>query len=240
MDWSNAPPPWATTSRAARPATASYIWRYASRAPEEPRDTETTTATPIPTLSKVNTLRAGRRWTGWILPGTASVVAIAALALVATMQPAPAHDPVAAAVVGQPMRGLQVGPGGTQPVAAGAPGQGASRIDVYRAAQWQDEFEGRPVTKQVYRVVLPWGGEVAVQAAIFDARGLDLDEGDRVHAGGYDLRVVASSTGRYAVSYRAPDGVGYVFIAPELSVHDLADLVGGYLIDQVGAQLGPR
>jgi hypothetical protein len=131
------------------------------------------------------------------------------------------------------MQELQVGDG-TTPTSAG---RATGHIDLFRAASWQETFQGRTLTRQLYRITLPSGIEIPAQVVILDARGLDFDDGDRVLANGYDLRVVTSQTGQYAVAYRAPDGVGYVFSAPTLSPDDLIGIVSEHWIDQVGARM---
>jgi hypothetical protein len=176
------------------------------------------------------------RATSWLLPGAASAVAVAALLVFVFARPSndqKNHDPVSS-VVGTPMQGLQVGDG-TTPTSVG---RGVGHVDIFRAASWEEQSDaGRTLTHQLYRITLPSGIEIPAQVVILDARGLDFDTGDRVLANGYELHVAPLRNGQYAVTYRAPDGVGYVFMAPELSPDDLIGIVSEHWIEQVGARM---
>jgi len=173
------------------------------------------------------------RMTHYALPGVASLAAVGALALFVTSRHDDAPSNRVATMVGHSMQSLQLDVPNVQRVAAGQP-QG--QLDVFRVAQKEEQVQGRTVTEQTYQVTLPSGFAVPVQVDIFDSRGWDFDDGTSVQVNGYELRVVQTQSG-YVVEYRASDGVGYLFQAPDLATEDFVDLVGRDLIDRVGVKM---
>ena len=190
------------------------------------------------------TMRAGSagRWTQWLLPGTATLAAAAALLMFVTMrEPAqPREKSAATVVVEQQRQAPQI-----MPVARNAPGMQVTptvpgRVQVFQTAKWQVTDGDLRVTTIQYDVVLPWGGEVEARAHTFDSSGINMRSGDRVRIDGVDLYVAhmrdPNGGVQTLVSYDAPGDHGWVFQAANLSEQDLLDLVAYHLLDDVGAR----
>jgi hypothetical protein len=172
------------------------------------------------------------RLAGWFLPGAASFAAVAALALFAWSRiPAPAPDSVAADVVRTQMQSPRV----ALPVVAGEPVR--DRVDM--VATSQARFRDRDVVHQLYWLRNSLGGEHTIQASIFDARGLDIELGQRVVEDGLALWVV-EVRGQWLVLHRTHDGAGIGFTSPDLPPGQLVDEIVRYrLVEQVGLNLRP-
>jgi len=180
------------------------------------------------------TARESRR--GWILPGAATFAAIAALALFAWSRlPTDPPDSVAADVVRTQMQSPRV----ALPVMAGD-GPVMDRVDM--VATSHARFRNRDVVHQLY-----WlrglRGEHTIQASVFDARGLDVEMGERVTVDGLELWVAPVEVRdrvQWLVLHRTDDGVGIGFSSPDLPPEKLVDEIARYgLVTQVGLNLRP-
>ena len=179
--------------------------------------------------------RAGRkRWTRWILPGSAIVAAAAAIAVFVGLPPVTAHtSPVAQDAVRQQMRALplevegprtgpwlqqhfasmqlpQIREPNSQLVGARLLPHGISGHDAALLA-YQLDLDGRPFVLSVLVVRDLHDGEMA--------------DGDAVIVNGRTLHVLESD-GHVAVTTVDGNHMGYMFMAPELSTNELVWLVG--------------
>jgi hypothetical protein len=172
------------------------------------------------------------RVASWFLPGAASFAAIAALALFAWSRvPEKVPDSVASDVARTQMQSPRV----ALPVIAGeAPA--IDRADI--VATWRGSFRDRDVIHQLYGV-RELGTEHTIQASVFDARGLDIQLGERVVAGGLAMWVVhVRDLDRWLVLHRTHDGVGIGFSSPDLAPEQLINEIVQYgLVEQVGLNL---
>jgi hypothetical protein len=149
------------------------------------------------------------RVAGWLLPGAASVAAVAALVLFAFSRiPEPAPESVASDVVRTQMKSPEI----VIPTSVGE----AMPIDapVFGVAEWRGQTtQRREVVNRLYRVRLAPGVERALQRSDFDARGLALEPG------------VYSVDGQIVVAYRTSNGRAYLFSSPDLAVQDMVSVI---------------
>ncbi len=185
------------------------------------------------------TARAPR--TSWILPGAASVAAVAALVLFfvsRTNPPAatkPAAPSIAEQLVQQQVRSPRIAPnpdssrfqmdvGDGRKGALGLTQQPRDTTETLRlrkVASWDSTFRGREVTTQLFQL-----GDAVIQASVFDADGWDLaaGSGERINYAGLDLRY-GYADGVAMVIYQSADNTGFVFSATDLAADDLMKLV---------------
>jgi len=82
-----------------------------------------------------------------------------------------------------------------------------------------------------------------VQASVFDARGLDVEMGERVTVDGLELWVAPVEVRdrvQWLVLHRTDAGVGIGFSSPDLPPEKLVDEIARYgLVTQVGLNLRP-
>ena len=172
------------------------------------------------------------RIAGWFLPGAATFAAVAALALFAWSRvPEKVPDSVASDVARTQMQSPRV----ALPVVAGeAPV--IDRVDM--VATSRARFRDRDVIHQLYWV-RERGSDHTIQASVFDARGLDIQLGERVDAAGLDMWVVhVRERNQWLILHRTHDGVGIGFSSPDLAPEQLINEIVQYgLVEQVGLNL---
>lgn len=198
-------------------------------------------APPAPDLLRGKVMRAldaedraaRKRWTRWVLPGSAMVAAAAAILVFVglPMQSERGASAVAREAVHVQVRPLQfdvVGPSTGQWVRENfqtdlpqLQGQllGARQVRVMghdaMHVQWQVTNRGRPFL-----------------LSMVEMRGVrdgELDGGDEVSVAGRTVHVMSDDEGRFAVSYVNRNNIGYVFVAPDLSPDQLVGIVGEFL-----------
>jgi anti-sigma-K factor RskA len=171
------------------------------------------------------------RVAGWLLPGAASFAAVAALALFAWSRlPADAPDSVASDVARTQMQSPRV----ALPVIAGEAPE-MDRVDV--VAIWGAQFRDREVIHQLYWV-RERTGDHTIQASVFDARGLEMDLGERIIAGGRAMWVVEVPDLGWIVMHRTAEGIGMGFSSPDLAPEQLVNEIVQYgLLEQVARNL---
>jgi hypothetical protein len=174
------------------------------------------------------------RLAGWILPGVATATAFAALAMfVFVREPPRAIEAVAADVVEHQVRSPRIVEMPRPVVEADRGGAVVAKV-----ATWTGEVRGRTVHNQLHEVRRSWGDRHVVQVSVFDARGWDLERGDRVIASGIELWVVATPKGQVLVVHRDPQGIGHVFTSDDLGTKALIDvIVETQLLQRVDARL---
>lgn len=185
----------------------------------------------------------GQRFASWLLPGVASVVAVAALSVFVVMnvlgrgapgtaQPQPS---IAEQVVQQQMKSPRIAPS-MRPPSPGVSGQfeavgpldSATGPTIEKVASWDSRFRDREVATQLFQVTLTNGDALAVQASVFDATGMDLTGGEceRVRTSGLDL-CVGYGNGAAIVIYQSANNLGYVFSTSDMTVDALVSIVAG-------------
>jgi hypothetical protein len=174
-----------------------------------------------------------KRWTRWLLPGSAITAAAAAILVFVGMQ-IPASQK-GTAVVDEAMR-QQIRPlpmevqgpqtvqwlkdnANVEPPQVGVPSSrllggrllpgGVNGHDA-ELLQWQLSLDGQPFVLSMVR--------------IHDVRDGELGEGQEIEVNGRTMHVVEEE-GRVAVTFVDADHVGYAFMAPELSANDLVGVV---------------
>jgi len=166
------------------------------------------------------------RFTAWILPGTASLAAVAALALFVLL-PREAAQPTAAKVA---RIGIVAPEVRVSPVSTGDHG-----VSVDHFARSHAELDGRQVENHLYRVRFGNHDERTIQASVFDARGLDLAIGQHLRVDGQELWVTPFGDRSYAVAIRNGT-TGYVFTSPNLAPRDLIDIIVRFDLVRVSAE----
>jgi anti-sigma factor RsiW len=169
-----------------------------------------------------------KRWSSWLLPGSAVTAAAAAIVVFVGMRPPSPHvGSVASEAARQQSRTLPLDV------------QGAS------TAPWVKEhfapefippvFLGTGLSLKGSRLTAVYGHDavlLAYQADSFALTALvvrdvgddDLGEGSEFQLGNRTLHVIQAKD-RVAISYVAPDHTGYMFFAPELTVDELLQIV---------------
>jgi len=176
-----------------------------------------------------------RRWSQYLLPGSAMIAAAAAIAVFVTVRPAGDRvGAVAQDAVRQQSRSL---PLEVQGVSTGpwlrqnfAPSMELPRFvepgsRLIGARLLPHGVNGHDGALMSYQVELGGGSFVLSVLAVRDLRGDEMTEGDEVRVGDRTLHVIESD-GRTMVTYVDGNHIGYMFMAPELSVNELISLVG--------------
>lgn len=167
-------------------------------------------------LDREDRAQVRARVAGWALPATASVAAVAALALFVFLPGKPSPDAVATEVVQHHLRAPQIT--APMPVVHG----GAPTLDL--VATWPDRVRDREVTRYQFRLRTPIGGEAQIKATRIDARGLQIELGDRV-IGDEATFWLFRRGDEYTLIQRAPGDVGLMFTSKELRWRDLVRVV---------------
>ena len=198
-------------------------------------------APPAPDLLRAKVMReldredraARTRWTRWLLPGSAMVAAAAAILVFVGM---PMHSERAASEVARDAMHVQMRalPYDVQGPSTGSFMQQAA-IDLPARLQgrW---LGGREVRVMGHDAVMA-KAQAAIDGqpfqlsvvAIKGMRGSELEAGDEVTVHGHTVHVMADDEGRFAVSFTNRNNIGYVFVAPDLTLDQLLDVVGEFL-----------
>jgi hypothetical protein len=176
-----------------------------------------------------------RRWSRWVLPGGAIAAAAAAILVfvgVGWKPPGQRVGAVTQAGMRQQTRSL--------PLEAEMPSVGAWAA---RGITDMPRVETLPGSRYLGRRALPEGVNghdamlfafdvpvngrrvVLSELKIAGVRAEEMSDGDEVEAGGRSLRVLHSD-GHTAVTYVDSSHIGYMFLADELSVNELVELIG--------------
>jgi len=195
----------------------------------------------------------GERVASWMLPGAASLVAVAALAVFvlgrADRPPAVAAAPlpsIAEEVVKQQIRAPRIAPTAPRVTPPGArssqfeaigptPDQPRQDYSIDKVASWETTLRDREVQTQLFQVTTRNGEQLALQASVFDAREWDLSggTGDRMTVNGLDLRF-GYADGTAMVLFQSANGLGYVFSSTDLTPDQLVTMVvEGELVTRV-------
>lgn len=201
-------------------------------------------APPAPDLLRAKLARAldaedkaqRRRWTQYLLPGSAMCAAAAAIAVFVGMNPnvAPKVSPVARAAVRQEMRSLPLEVQGASTVpfvrrnfAQLELPQEEALIGARLLPQGVDGHDGMLMS---YRMDSEHGPYVMSVLAVRDLREGEMQDGDEIHIGGGRTLHILEEAGRTTVSYVDPARrIGYYYMAPDLSPNELVGVVAGLI-----------
>lgn len=179
-----------------------------------------------------------RRWTQWMLPGSAMLAGAAAIAaFVAIRPPSVRVDAVASEAVRQQTRALplEVQGASTRPwveehfPSMPTPEFTEPGVDLLGARA--SAIYGHDAVMYTYRVNMGRGAFKLGVTVVDNVRDGEI-EGDAVQAGDRVLYVSQSQRGAYVVSYIDSKHREYMFIAPELSVDQLVQLVASSDLDR--------
>ena len=166
----------------------------------------------------------------WLLPGAASVAAVAALAVFVANRPAGSSAALAQEAVraGNRTAPLEVQGASTEAWVPrySRPDIAPPRFDdasVQLAGARLASIDGRDAAQFFYQVVTP-DRTYELRALTFDARGIDFDGMEAAEVDGTVLRVDRRE-GNNLVIIVADDGAAYAFTSRELSLEQLAGLV---------------
>jgi hypothetical protein len=169
------------------------------------------------------------RLAGWLLPGAASLAAVAALAVFVLLPEGRVPSP--ATVAGDVARShartprLHVAP---LPVIASS---AAAPSPVYPVATWRSEINGRAGVAAWFVERRGGDDQRIIQATRFDARGWNLAIGERVLVDGLELWGASTPDGMFIVLHRRGN-VGYAFSSDDLAPRDLLSAIARH--DLVG------
>jgi anti-sigma factor RsiW len=185
-----------------------------------------------------------RRWSRYLLPGSAMAAAAAAIALFVSVQTTPeraagkvAHEVTKHVKRTYPLevQGASTGPWLRQHFASVEPPQfvepGTHLLGARLLPGGVNGRDAAALSYQVYRGGSPFTLSVLV---VRDLAGDEMREGTPLRVNGRTLYVLPSSDGQAVVSYVDRNRMGYMFMAPELSVNELVWLVSR--TDLVGPQ----
>jgi hypothetical protein len=172
---------------------------------------------------------ARRRWTQYLLPGSAMCAAAAAIAVFVAVRPPKEHvSPVAREAVRQQQRQLPLevqGPNTSGWVRANF-GPALEEDDLVGARLLPHGVQGHDGAKLVYQMSDNGHRFLMKVIAVRDIREEDMADGDEVRIGGQVLHVIEDE-GQTAVTYVDPvNHVGYMFAAPEIDANELIGVVG--------------
>lgn len=201
-------------------------------------------APPAPDITRVRIARAldaedrqtaradRRRWSSYLLPGSAVLAAAAAIAVFVGVRPP--TEQVSAVAKEALRQGTRTLPFEVQGASTGSwlnehfapsmqPPQFAdSGIRLVGARL--SAVNGHDSALLSYQINTGTGPFVLTALVLRDVRGDELAEGDEVQVGNRMLHVFEYK-GQLAVTYVDPDHMGYMFFAPDLSTDDLVRLV---------------
>jgi anti-sigma factor RsiW len=177
----------------------------------------------------VNAVRAERkRWSQWLLPGSAMLAAAAAIAVFVGVQSrSSGTDPVAreaVSVVSRPLP-MEVSGPATGPWLRANFSMEVPQVDVPGATElgarlFPHGISGHDGAVRTYRMQMgdkEFGLRIVM---IRDLRDGDLTGGDEVTTNGRTLHVIEAD-GRVVVTELGPEHMGFIFVAPELSTDEL-------------------
>jgi anti-sigma factor RsiW len=173
-----------------------------------------------------------RRWTGWLLPGSAMLAAAAAIAVFVGVHPA---ADTAGPVVQEAQRqtqlsmplevqGASTGPWLRQHFAPSLTPPQFSEPGIQLTGARLTAISGHDAARLDYRVDEGQGPFRLTALVVRDVKDDELSAGDEVVVGSRALHVVEAK-GQVIVTYVGPDRVGYLFVAPSLSADELVRLV---------------
>jgi anti-sigma factor RsiW len=180
-----------------------------------------------------------RRWSSFLLPGSAIMAAAAAIAVFVSVQTPNSSKRVAANVaqdvVKQTTRrlplevqGASTGQWLQQHFASDVepPRFQESSADLIGARLLPGGIRGHDAAMMDYQITLAGRPSfVLTVLAVHDLQGDELREGAAVRVNNRTLYVFESKDGQTVVSYVAPNNVGFMFVAPDLSTDELLRLV---------------
>lgn len=205
-------------------------------------------APPAPDLLRMRVARAldaedvaivraeRRRWSQWLLPGSAILAAAAAIAVFVGIKPATPGEvgPVArtgAEVAMRPLplevQGASTGPWLQQHFASMEMPQIAEpSTELLGARLLPKGINGHDGALLSYQIDLDGRPFVLSVLAVRDLRDGEMNDGDEVEVNGRSMHVIVDAQGRTAVTTVGADHMGYMFMAPALSTNELVWLVG--------------
>jgi len=170
--------------------------------------------------------RVGR----WLLPGAASIAAVAALGFFALGRPTTHDDAVAQEAVRQHMRGAPLEVAGARTAAwvqryfrPDVQPPHFADTNVRLAGARLTSVDNRDAAQFFYQLVGP-GGTYELRALTFPADGVDFSGAEQARVDGVDL-LVDQRQGHNVVIVRDNEGYAYVFTSRELTLGQLAGLV---------------
>ena len=177
-----------------------------------------------------------RRWTQYVLPGSAMCAAAAAIAVFVSVNPnsPPEVGPVSRAAVRAEMRSLPLEVQG----ASTAPfvrrnfaqlelPQENALIGARLLPQAVDGHDGMLMS---YQMDSEHGSYVMSVLAVRDLRDGEMQDGDEIHIGAGRTLHILEEAGRTTVSYVDPARhIGYYYMAPDLSPNELVGVVSGLI-----------
>ncbi len=176
-----------------------------------------------------------RRWTQWLLPGSAIMAAAAAIAVFVAVKPASPGEvgPVArqaAEVVTRPLpmevQGPSTGPWLQQHFASmQMPSIAEPSTELLGARLLPKGINGHDGALLSYQLDLDGRPFVLSVLVVRDIHDGEMSDGDEVEVNGRTLHVLESQ-GRVAVTTTDANHMGYMFMAPALSTNELVWLVG--------------
>ena len=186
---------------------------------------------------RAETKEQRRRWTSYLLPSSAIAAAAAAIALFIGVQ-APgtsrvtnaANDAVKQTSRSLPLevQGASTGPWLQRHFAEDVqpPQFVESGAQLIGARLLPNGINGHDAALMSYQVVLAGQAPFVLSVlAVHDLRDNEMRDGTPVRVNDRTLFVFESKKGEAVVSYVAPNRVGFMFVAPELSVGELISLV---------------
>ena len=180
-----------------------------------------------------------RRWTAFVLPGSAIAAAAAAIALFVSVQTPSTQKPVAANVAQDAVRqsarplplevqGPSTGPWLQQHFAShvAPPEFESTGAELIGARLLPNGISGHDAAMMSYRVQLEGRRPFVLSVlAVHDLQGDEMREGTPIRINDRTLFVFQGQRGEVVVSYVAPNRVGFMFVAPDLRAEELISLV---------------
>jgi hypothetical protein len=177
---------------------------------------------------------ARRRWSQYLLPGSAMLAAAAAIAVFVGVKPANEHSvsPVAREAVQQQMRQLPMDRGRqtTDFLHANFELDPQPNDNLIGTTLYPHGISGHDGAKLVYQMNLEGRQFLANVIAVRDIRDDEMQDGDEVKIGDRTLHV-SQAAGQTIVTYvDSRRHIGFVYMAPDISPNELVWLAGSGLL----------
>ena len=171
-----------------------------------------------------------RRWSQYLLPGSAMVAAAAAIAVFVGVKPAERTEgKIAMPAMKMAARALRpnVQAPASPEIQIGAPGgpPHCSSSSMVELGSRQAVINEHDAAIYNYRVDTTRGAFGLTRLVLKDVADDELDGRDEAQIGGHLFHIIHDAQGRAAVTYVDAQHYGYMFFAPDLSENDLLGLV---------------